>query len=83
MLPRVKKCLLVKEYVDDRTIIGDCLVCTDNAANVLFKPCLHMVSCENCAPVMKKCVECRATIDEKVPFFVCCGGKQGNKVCLP
>jgi len=77
--PRVKKCLLCKEYVDDRTIIGDCLVCTDNAANVLFKPCLHMVSCENCAPVMKKCVECRATIDEKVPFFVCCGGKQANK----
>ena len=24
--PRVKKCLLCKEYVDDRTIIGDCLV---------------------------------------------------------
>jgi len=77
--PRVKKCLLCKEYVDDRTILGDCLVCTDNAANVLFRPCLHMVSCENCAPVMKKCVECRATIEEKVPFFVCCGGKQANK----
>ena len=41
--PRVKKCLLCKEYVDDRTVLGDCLVCTDNPATVLFRPCLHMV----------------------------------------
>merc|ERR1712121_563554 len=38
-----------------------------------------MVACENCASVTKKCVECRAVIEEKVPFFVCCGGKQANK----
>ena len=76
--PRVKKCLLCKEYVDDRTILGDCLVCTDNPATVLFRPCLHMVACENCAPVMKKCVECRSVIEEKVSFYVCCGGKQGE-----
>ena len=77
--PRVKKCLLCKEFIDDRTVIGDCLVCTDNPATVLFKPCLHMVACENCASVMKKCVECRSVIEEKVPFYVCCGGKQGKK----
>jgi len=77
--PRVKKCLLCKEYVDDRTVLGDCLVCTDNAATILFKPCLHMVTCDTCANVMKKCVECRITVEEKVPFFVCCGGKQANR----
>jgi len=77
--PRVKKCLLCKEYVDDRTVLADCLVCSDNSATVLFKPCLHMVTCETCAAVMKKCVECRSTIEEKVPFFVCCGGKQANR----
>ena len=38
-----------------------------------------MVTCETCATVMKKCVECRSTIEEKVPFFVCCGGKQANR----
>ena len=59
--------------------MGDCLVCSDNSATVLFKPCLHMVTCETCAAVMKKCVECRSTIEEKVPFFVCCGGKQANR----
>ena len=62
-----------------RTVLGDCLVCTDNSAAVLFKPCLHMVTCEACAGVMKKCVECRAPIEEKVSFFVSCGGKQANR----
>ena len=62
-----------------RTVLGDCLVCSDNPATVLFKPCLHMVTCETCAHVMKKCVECRSPIEEKVPFFICCGGKQANR----
>ena len=73
---------MVLEFVDDRTVIGDCLVCTDNPATVLFKPCLHMVACENCASVMKKCVECRSVIEEKVPFYVCCGGKQGKRIFI-
>ncbi|XP_023320486.1 E3 ubiquitin-protein ligase MIB1 isoform X2 [Eurytemora carolleeae] len=42
---RVKKCLLCKEFVDDRTPIGDCTVCTDSQAQVLFKPCNHMDAC--------------------------------------
>ena len=64
--------------ITDKVIV-DCLVGSDNLATVLFKPCLHMVACENCASVMKKCVECRSVIEEKVPFYVCCGGKQGKK----
>ena len=28
-------------------------------AAVLFRPCKHMVACESCAALMKKCVECR------------------------
>jgi len=77
--PRVKKCLLCKEFVDDRRPVGDCTVCSDGRAEVLFKPCNHMVSCTACAAVMKRCVECRDPIEDKMPFFVCCGGKQGNK----
>jgi len=76
---RVKKCLLCKEFVDDRRPVTDCTVCTDGQAQVLFKPCNHMVACSACAAVMKRCVECRAAIDDKIPFFVCCGGKLGNK----
>ena len=75
---RVKKCLLCKEFVDDRRKIEDCLVCSENPASVLFKPCNHMVACENCAPIMKKCVECRTPIEDSMPFNACCGGKVGN-----
>ena len=27
-----------------------------------------------CAALMKKCVQCRASIDKVIPFIVCCGG---------
>ena len=59
--------------------IEDCLVCSENSSSVLFKPCNHMVACENCASVMKKCVECRSPIEEAIPFAVCCGAKIANR----
>ena len=27
-----------------------------------------------CGALMKKCVQCRASIDKMLPFIVCCGG---------
>jgi E3 ubiquitin-protein ligase mind-bomb len=76
--PRVKKCLLCKEYVDERRKLEDCLVCSEAQASVLMKPCNHMVACENCAKILKKCVQCRTPIEDQIPFKVCCGGKVGN-----
>lgn len=32
-----------------------------------------MVACDHCAPIMKKCVQCRTAIEQMVPFSVCCG----------
>jgi len=29
-----------------------------------------------CAALMKKCVQCRSSIDKLVPFIVCCGGNR-------
>lgn len=40
---------------------------------MFFKPCGHMVACDHCAPIMKKCVQCRTAIEQMVPFNVCCG----------
>jgi E3 ubiquitin-protein ligase mind-bomb len=40
---------------------------------MFFKPCGHMVACDHCAPIMKKCVQCRTAIEQMVPFKVCCG----------
>ena len=60
---RVKKCLLCREYVDERREAGvgkECAVCSEPmAAPVLFRPCNCMVACQSCAALMKKCVECR------------------------
>jgi len=35
-----------------------------------------MCACDGCARLMKKCVQCRETITETVPFIVCCGGDE-------
>lgn len=29
----------------------------------------------DCASLMKKCVQCRAVVERRVPFIMCCGGK--------
>lgn len=61
-------------YHTKKKKIDECLVCSDDRASVYFKPCGHMVACENCSTIMKKCVQCRTQIEEMVPFAVCCGG---------
>ena len=79
---RVKKCLICKEYIDERKKLEDCIVCSEAPSRTLFKPCNHMVACENCSKLMKKCVECRTSIESQVPFKVCCGGKIGNYLLI-
>lgn len=32
-----------------------------------------MVACENCASIMKKCIQCRTELQQIVPLSVCCG----------
>ncbi|KAH0617785.1 hypothetical protein JD844_016372 [Phrynosoma platyrhinos] len=59
----------------EECMIEECVVCSDKKAAVLFQPCGHMCACENCASLMKKCVQCRAVVERRVPFIMCCGGK--------
>ena len=33
-----------------------------------------MCACDTCGSLMKKCVQCRTTIEHVTPFIVCCGG---------
>ena len=33
------------------------------------------ISLSDCASLMKKCVQCRAVVERRVPFIMCCGGK--------
>lgn len=32
----------------------------------------------DCANLMKKCVQCRAVVERRVPFIMCCGGKSSE-----
>ena len=49
-------------------------MCSDRKAAVLFRPCGHMLACNSCATLMKKCVQCRVSIQHMVPLSVCCRG---------
>jgi E3 ubiquitin-protein ligase mind-bomb len=45
----------------------ECQVCCEvTTSPVLFIPCSHRVTCSDCAARMKKCIECKAVISEKV-----------------
>ena len=57
-----------------RSKIEECVVCSDKKASVLFQPCGHMCACESCAALMKKCVQCRFTIEQ-----VCVSGAPGQR----
>lgn len=37
-----------------------------------------MVACDSCAPIMKKCVQCRTELQQMIPFSVCCGASSGT-----
>ena len=37
----------------------DCMVCSDQARDMLFTPCGHIVTCSNCALRVKKCLICK------------------------
>ncbi|XP_070305217.1 E3 ubiquitin-protein ligase mib1 [Salvelinus sp. IW2-2015] len=75
LLPPRQEGLICKDQVQSRTKIEECVVCSDKKAAVLFEPCGHMCACENCASLMKKCVQCRAVVERRTPFVLCCGGK--------
>ncbi|XP_060577976.1 baculoviral IAP repeat-containing protein 7-like [Ruditapes philippinarum] len=47
-----------------------CKICMDNASNMVFIPCGHMISCETCAPHIRKCAICRKLIEGRVKAFM-------------
>uniref|UniRef100_A0ABD2XE04 RING-type domain-containing protein n=1 Tax=Trichogramma kaykai TaxID=54128 RepID=A0ABD2XE04_9HYME len=79
--PRVKKCLICRENIVNRTKIEDCIVCSDRKSSMLFLPCNHMCACEGCATLMKKCVQCRTQIVRMLPISVCYSDFGDLKTC--
>jgi len=50
---------------ENRPEIVTCVICNDNARNVLFKPCNHLVICDNCSGTtdITECIMCKQYID--------------------
>ncbi|XP_053398209.1 baculoviral IAP repeat-containing protein 8-like [Mercenaria mercenaria] len=47
-----------------------CKICLERPINRTFLPCGHLVSCETCAPRLKRCPICRKRITGKVKTFM-------------
>uniref|UniRef100_T1JDF9 RING-type E3 ubiquitin transferase n=1 Tax=Strigamia maritima TaxID=126957 RepID=T1JDF9_STRMM len=66
------------ESVEDTTVVSEssplehipveqeCYICSEVPANIIFEPCGHQVTCEDCCVRMKKCISCQSTILQKV-----------------
>lgn len=48
---------------------ADCVICKESKSQVLYVPCMHFCTCQDCAKMMgnnyKKCPICRERIQEK------------------
>ena len=51
--------------------LDECMVCSDNKREILFKPCNHIAACELCAPRCKKCLVCKEQVTERVKIDEC------------
>lgn len=58
----MKKCLTCRATVTSRQRVGECVVCSEAPATVVFRPCGDVCACAACAPLMRKCVECRTPL---------------------
>ncbi|XP_055709949.1 E3 ubiquitin-protein ligase MIB2 isoform X2 [Phlebotomus papatasi] len=49
----------------------ECIVCNEVTPLIIFDPCSHQISCEDCGLRMKKCLSCGMLIERRLTF----GGK--------
>lgn len=45
--------------------MDECLLCSEQKRDTVFKPCGHVVSCEACGSRIKKCLICRESVSSR------------------
>lgn len=45
--------------------VEECLLCSEQKRDTVFKPCGHVISCEACGSRIKKCLMCRETVSSR------------------
>lgn len=43
----------------------ECLLCSEQKRDTVFKPCGHVVACEACGSRIKKCLICRESVSSR------------------
>jgi E3 ubiquitin-protein ligase mind-bomb len=49
--------------------MDECLLCSEQKRDTVFKPCGHVVSCEACGSRIKKCLMCRETVSSREKVY--------------
>jgi E3 ubiquitin-protein ligase mind-bomb len=76
-------------YVSNDELIkkneDECLICSDNKRDTLFKPCYHILSCYQCSSRCKKCLLCKEAISERLKIDNClvCNENKSNGIFEP
>ncbi|KAG7169704.1 E3 ubiquitin-protein ligase MIB2-like [Homarus americanus] len=52
------------EKAEESTV--DCSICLECPSNIIFQPCGHCVTCEDCSSRVKKCFQCHEVVVSKV-----------------
>ena len=47
-----------------------CKQCKSNEVNVVFLPCGHLICCDQCAVMIKKCLMCQTTVANTVKTYL-------------
>ncbi|XP_052862143.1 E3 ubiquitin-protein ligase mind-bomb isoform X2 [Anopheles cruzii] len=65
--------------------LDECLLCSDRKRDTVFKPCGHVVCCENCGPHIKKCLICRDAVSsrEKIDECLVCSDRKASVFFKP
>ena len=63
----------------------ECMICSDNKREVLFKPCNHINACKACSVRCKKCLICKEQIQDRVEIEDCmvCDEKKSSILFQP
>ncbi len=61
------------------------MICSDKSREIMFKPCNHITSCNECATRCKKCLICKELIQERVRIEDCliCSEQKASVICMP
>ncbi|CAF1336361.1 unnamed protein product [Rotaria sp. Silwood1] len=62
ILPKYKKLELLRSI---KISEHDCILCVDDQANIMLKPCQHTGFCEQCALKLDLCPICRSEVQER------------------